>query len=146
MELFSSIEDLARVLGGAVKWRRTEEALRKAPSLPRGTASSLGDSLTFWVHEALPEEVFTAHRRYLSVLQPLDGPQEVEVAAVFELEPVDAYSDLSDRQHLRGSGQVHVLQPGSVAVVDVSEACRLGSTGRVAVVRVTVEGASFHNK
>lgn len=148
MEVFSSVDDLARVLGGHVKWRRTEEALRRARSAPTDVASSLGDSLTYWVQEVRAEDRFTAHRRYLTVLHPLDGGLDVEVADVADLTPLDAYSDLADRQHLAGSGEAVTLRAGSVGVVGTDGAYRFLADGpaRLVVVRVTVEGASFHNK
>lgn len=146
MEIFGSIDDMARVLGSHVKWQRAVQALRTTPGRRLEVASSLGDSLTFWVQADASATVFTASRRYLTVLHPMERDLEVEVAAVESLSPLDAYSDLSDREHLLGAGEVVALPRGALGVIGPSRAYRVLTAGRIAVVRVTVEGATFHNK
>lgn len=149
MRLFRSVDHLDEVLGDRhVKWRRAVQALRRAPTMSRGVAASVGDSLTYWVESASSEDDrFVTHRRYLSLLHPLDGELVLELAKVSMLQPADAYEDTRDRQHLFGSGEQVVVQGGQIGVVDVEEAIRVIScAGPLAVVRLTVEGATFANK
>jgi evolved beta-galactosidase subunit beta len=150
MEIFTSVDDLARVLAAQTKWRRVAEALEKAPALPVGVAHSVGDSLTYW-REPGPttdEIAFIGKRRYLQVLHVLGGEQPIEHAPVGDLVPTDEYSDLADRQHLTGRGTVLEVVAGSVVVVGSEEAVRRLAAPEASLVTVhlTVEGATFHNK
>ena len=63
------------------------------------------------------------------------------MAPVSELTASNRYSDLADRQRFTGTGRRHELAAGGIVVVDPAEAIRdIAVTGRVMVLRVTVEG------
>ncbi|OIV35623.1 hypothetical protein BIV57_20530 [Mangrovactinospora gilvigrisea] len=149
MRIFRDHAQLEDVLGGAAKWDRTLQALRAEERLP-GVMYSVGDSLTTMRARtsALATEDLVARRRYLFVLSPVDGDAEVDVAPVAGLVAADAYSDLSDRHHLRGAGERRTVPRGAVLVVDAGEAVRVLPAPDVTAVvaHVTVEGATFHNK
>ncbi|MFF3494602.1 hypothetical protein ACFYWS_24980 [Streptomyces sp. NPDC002795] len=149
MRIFRDHAHLEEVLGGVTKWERTLQALR-AEGRPLGVMYSVGDSLTTMREhtDALATEALVARRRYLYVLSPVDGDAEIESAPVATLEVDAPYSDLTDRQYLRGKGERHTVPRGAVLVAGPDEAVRvLPAPGTTAVVvHVTVEGATFHNK
>ncbi|MFB7496455.1 hypothetical protein ACFC09_17510 [Streptomyces sp. NPDC056161] len=149
MRIFRDHAHLDEVLGGVTKWDRTLQALRADGRLP-GVMYSVGDSLTAMRARtvALATDGLVARRRYQCVLFPVDGDAEVDVAHVATLDAADTYSDLTDRQHLRGDGERHTVPRGAVLVADPDEAVRILPVPdtTVVVAYVTVEGATFHNK
>ncbi|MFE6970293.1 hypothetical protein [Isoptericola sp. NPDC057653] len=149
MRVFRDHAHLQEVLGGVPKWDRTLQALRADRGLA-GVMYSVGDSLTSMRERtpALATDGLVARRRYLVALSPVDGDASVEVAPVAGLEVAAPYSDLSDRELLRGPGERRTVPRGAVLVVGPGEAVRvLPSPDVTAVVaHVTVEGATFHNK
>lgn len=121
------------------------------------TAYSLGDSLTFWAVPAgaLADDRYVGHRRYHTVLSPIDEPLAVYVRPKTALRPAGAYSDVSDREWFGlpnddEEGVPCVVPVGGILIMEECEAMRINATsvavGRVSVVRVTVEGFTFPNK
>lgn len=150
MRLFSDLADLQRVLGGIRRWDRTAQAITHAPAIPAGVYSCVGDTLTFLrdASELPCGEHFTGHRRYLQVLAPLSGTWRVEVADKADLQPLEAYSDLSDRETFSGAGTAVDLRDGTVLVLDVDQAYRIPTrgVGDLVVAHVSVEGAIMATK
>ena len=77
----------------------------------------------------------------------------VELVPVAEADVRAPYDDLSDREVLSDTGRAPGRAPppvpaGGLGVVELDEAFRLrpGNGGQAAIIRVTVEGASFPNK
>lgn len=138
---FSNLDELVATLGGTTRWRRVTEAVRRADRVLPEVTYSIGDSVTYRVTTAPDCPALTGHRRYLELRCVLDGTTVIEVAPESDLQPTDAYSDLTDRRHFAGSGEHCRLEAGEIAVVEVGEAVRdVAVEGRVLVVRVTVEG------
>ncbi|MFE4464416.1 hypothetical protein ACFRCR_04765 [Oerskovia sp. NPDC056781] len=153
MTLFSSREDLATGRSGVTKWVRLLSALDNARAVRPGVAHSVGDSLTYWRESAtaLGDGALVAHRRYQTVLAVLDGEVRVELVPRTGLVPVMPYSDLSDRETFApvpGGGDVVTVAPGQILAVPIDHAWRHEptTTADLLVVRLTVEGATFHNK
>jgi evolved beta-galactosidase subunit beta len=149
VRIFRDHAHLAEVLGGVTKWDRTLQALRADGRLP-GVMYTVGDSLTAMRTRtsALATDDLVARRRYQYVLSPVGGNVEVDVAPVSALDAADVYSDLTDRQHMRGDSARHTVPRGAVLVADPDEAVRLLPTPDITVfvAYVTVEGVTFHNK
>lgn len=150
MIIYEDFEALFRAHQGVKKWNRSFQAIMKAPELPIGEAHSVVDSLTYTRSnvDQLADSRFVGHQRYFEVIQPLNREISVEVAPKSDLERIEAYSDLTDREWFEGRGTHVTLQPGSFLVTDINEALRLDpkAGAEAAVYRITVEGASFHNK
>lgn len=150
MHLFATLEDFNAQLGTITKWRRCLEALNTVQSLPRNTAHSIGDSLTYWwdKNAQLATTAFVGHRRYLDVWAPIQGNMTVELAPKHRLQAIDVYDDLSDRERFTGSGAVVAVPLGGLIVIDDDEASRIiaNPDGTGALIRVTVEGYTFPNK
>lgn len=133
------------------KWMRTGQALDGIADRLHNVAYSIGDSLVYWwqtaAEVATPD--FVGHRRYHTVLAPLDGSVTVEVAPKVQLACTRAYSDIDDRERFEGAGEKVEVPAGGVAIVEIDEAWRVvpGATdSKLAVLHVTVEGYSFPNK
>ena len=150
MHVFTNRAELDRLQGGATKWARTGEALDALPGLLENVTYSVGDSLTYrWATtDRLATADLVGHRRYLLVVAALDGDVHVEVAPTAQLSPSGPYDDLSDRQYFDGTDDLTVVPAGGVLVVDIDEAARILPSPQTAaaILRVTVEGATFHNK
>lgn len=150
MHLYETRERFDAQLGSVKKWMRTGQALDLAPTLLQGVAYSIGDSLTYWWDRAaaLTTDDYVGHRRYLSVLSPIDGDMTLMVAPKAQLAVTRPYSDLTDREWFSGRGETLTVPCGGVAVIDIDEAIRVGDNPDVAVtvLHVTVEGYSFPNK
>lgn len=135
---------------GEVRWARVAAALERARPggvVAADVAHSLGDSLTYRRTDAarLVGAPLRGHRRYLTLLAPLDAALQVEVAPQSELAAAGPYSDLSDCQLFApptaGLGVVEVAA-GQVGIVEITEAARVrDGRGNVVVLRVSVEGA-----
>lgn len=149
---FDSTEDFAARLAGVAKWDRTVAALAAGPSLDTGAAHSIGDSLTYWrdTAAALAHETYTGHRRYQTLFAVLDGDLRVELAPQHALAVAVPYSDLSDRERFAcpHPQDPSMLTAGQILAVPIDYAWRISPHGdaHVLTVRVTVEGATFHNK
>ncbi|RXR27356.1 hypothetical protein EQW78_16930 [Oerskovia turbata] len=153
MTLFASKEDLAAGHSGVTKWVRLLSALDNAHSVRPGVAHSVGDSLTYWRESAtaLGDGALVAHRRYQTVLAVLDGEVRVELVPRAGLTPLTPYSDVSDRETfapVAGGGDVVTVSAGQILAVPIDHAWRHEptTTADLLVVRLTVEGATFHNK
>lgn len=149
MQLYSNLDEFERQLGNVKKWGRTLEAIQVSASVQPDVTYSVGDSLTWRKHEGIEsEKYFTASRRYLRVFFCQAGELSVEYAPIENLDPVDDYSDLSDRQMMTGAGEIASLAEGNLVIFEVEEPCRVHSSSdfRGITLRVTVEGHSFHNK
>ena len=83
MRLYDSLEMFDTGLSHVRKWMRCGQAIRQSTRLPLDTAYSLGDSLTFWAVPAgaLADDRYVGHRRYHTVLSPIDEPLAVYVRA-----------------------------------------------------------------
>lgn len=137
-------------LGGVRKWMRAGRAIDLAPTLARGVAHSIGDSLTYWWDStaALASPDLVGHRRYLTVLAPIDGDMTVMVAPKRDLTRTEAYSDLTDRERFVGPAEPVAVPRGGVFIADIDEAVRVSPDPDVAatVLHVTVEGHGFPGK
>lgn len=140
MLFFANVDELVATMGGATKWRRVAEAVQRADHVLPEVTCSIGDSVTYRVTTRPDSASFTGHRRYLEARCVLDGSTVIEVASEADLQPTDAYSDLSDRRHFAGSGVKYRRSAGEIAVAEMGEAVRdVAVDGRVVVLRVTVE-------
>lgn len=152
--LFTSREELATAHAGTTKWDRMLAAIDNAERIPDGVAHSIGDSLTYRRARStdLESPAFVGHRRYQTAFVTLDGEASIEVAPTSALEPADAYSDLSDRQSFTAPPGSHepaiTVARGQVLAVPITSAWRVAAEpdAQILVVRLTVEGATFHNK
>ncbi len=159
MRIFQDPEALVRERADAKKWQRTRQAIENLDRIEPGVAHSIGDSLTYWRGPAegllaawRTGDGFVASRRYLTVLHAVDADLAVEVVPVAEADVRAPYDDLSDREVLSAAGasaaSATTVPAGGLGVVGLDEAFRLmpGNGGQAAIIRVTVEGASFPNK
>lgn len=154
MIIYNDQAAMYRAHQGVKKWNRTFIATETAEEMPLNQAQSVVDSLTYSRHKVrdLASPNFVGHRRYFEVIQPLSGAIEVEVAKKEDLEVVEEYSDLTDREWLAGEGELVTVEPGQFLMLDIDEAERIFPAPHsavepdVVIYRVTVEGASFHNK
>lgn len=154
MTLFLSRHEFATAHAGTTKWDRMMAAMENADVIQEGVAHSIGDSLTYWRASSatLASQTFVGHRRYQTAFYVLDGAAQVEIASTETLEPVDAYSDLSDRQTFtdtRGAGaRASTVARGQIFAVPITSAWRIAARpdAQILLVRLTVEGATFHNK
>ena len=153
MTLFASKDEFSAAHAGTTKWDRMMAAIENADAIGDGVAHSIGDSLTYWRTSAstLAAESFEGHRRYQTAFYVLDGAVQVEVVPKTSLEEGDAYSDLSDRETFTRPGSdadsVVSVSQGQILAVPVDSAWRVSpSDAQLLVVRLTVEGATFHNK
>lgn len=159
MRIFQDPEALVRERADAKKWQRTRQAIENLDRIEPGIAHSIGDSLTYWRGPAegllaawRTGDGFVASRRYLTVLHAVDADLAVEVVPVAEADVRAPYDDLSDREVLSAAGagaaSATTVPAGGLGIVGLNEAFRLmpGNGGQAAIIRVTVEGASFPNK
>ena len=160
MRIFQDPEALVRERADAKKWQRTRQAIENLDRIEPGVAHSIGDSLTYWRGPAegllaawRTDDGFVASRRYLTVLHAVDADLAVELVPVAEADVRAPYDDLSDREVLSDTGasaraSAATVPAGGLGVVGLDEVFRLrpGNGGQAAIIRVTVEGASFPNK
>lgn len=150
MHLFENLDDFEEILGGVKKWDRTLEAIGCVDTVLPGVTYSVGDSLTWIVCEgqSCKDDTLVASRRYQRVIYCLNGTVNVARGKVCGLTALDHYSDLTDRQHFRGKTSSTSISPGNIAIFEIEEATALEPSGdfKGVVLRVTVEGHSFHNK
>ena len=159
MRLFTSIDEAAQLLAGEKKWDRMLEAAEASSGLPAHITYSVGDSLTWrGVDASCVQDRLTASRRYLPAVHCRTGWVDVEVASTWS--PAGPYSDLSDRQAATAgqadredspaASPVTVRVPsGGLLLVDIAEASRIAAASpdfAGVLMRITVEGRSFHNK
>lgn len=150
MRLFTTLDLFAEVTAATKKWERTLEALDAAPTLAEGVAYSIGDSLTYrrGRAQAFATDHFIGRRRYHQVVAATGGDVVVDIAAKTDLTEAGPYDDLTDRQPFTGVGQTVTVPRDGILIVDIDEAARVLPTpdSEAVVLRVTVEGATFHNK
>ena len=151
MKIYRDTTELHLAHQGVKKWNRAFQAIAKFDLIPENQAHSIVDSLTYLITTTdrhSPDSDFVGHRRYFEAICALDGEVAIEVAPKTDLTQTVAYSDLTDREHFTGSGQHLSLAKGEILVTDIDEALRLSkdATARIAIMRITIEGASFHNK
>lgn len=155
MTLFASKDEFAAAHAGTTKWDRMTAAIENADAIQEGVAHSIGDSLTYWraSSAALAARTFEGHRRYQTAFYVIDGTGQVELAPTSSLVPAGPYSDLSDRQAFttdggRGTDPSATLTRGQILAVPIDSAWRITaqSAAHLLLVRLTVEGATFHNK
>lgn len=150
MIIYSDVESLEDARATGKKWLRVTSAARNVKNIPLGEAFSLGDSITYTRNLVSDFDAsrFVGHRRYVEVINPLNEEITVSVAGKKDLTRVQAYSDLTDREWFEGSGSEVTLPAGSFLILDIDEAAKLvgPADAEVAIYRVTVEGATFHNK
>lgn len=155
MTLFASKDEFAAAHAGTTKWDRMTAAIENADLIQDGVAHSIGDSLTYWraPSAALAAQTFEGHRRYQTAFYVLDGAAQVELAPISSLVPTGPYSDLSDRQAFTTDGGLGIdpatsLTRGQILAVPIDTAWRITapSDAHLLLVRLTVEGATFHNK
>ena len=140
---FTTIDQFTEVLGSAPKWRRAAEAMRRGNQVLRDVTLSIGDSVTYRL-TAQPDSLeLTGHRRYLEVRHVLVGSSLVETALIATVQPLDEYSDLTDRQRFTGPAAArNTLKAGEILIISPQEALRdVSVEGMVMVLRVSVEGA-----
>lgn len=151
MKIYRDITELHLAHQGVKKWNRAFQAIAKFELIPANQSHSIVDSLTYLITTTdrhSPDNDFVGHRRYFEAIFALDGDVSIEVSPKADLLQSVPYSDLTDREHFTGSGQDLTLRKGEVLVTDIDEALRLSkdATARIAIMRITIEGASFHNK
>ncbi len=154
MTLFTSRDAFAAAHAGTTKWDRMLAAIDNADAIPDGVAHSIGDSLTYRRARStdLEAPALVGHRRYQTAFVALDGVASIEVVPTSALEPVDVYCDLSDRQSFTApSGATPppiTVAQGQILAVPITSAWRVAAEpdALLLVVRLTVEGATFHNK
>lgn len=155
MTLFASKDEFAAAHAGTTKWDRMTAAMENAGSIKGGVAHSIGDSLTYWrtSSAALAAQTFQGHRRYQTAFYVLDGAAQVELAPASSLVPASPYDDLSDRQAFttdegQSADAATTLTRGQILAVPIESAWRIAaqSDSHLLLVRLTVEGATFHNK
>lgn len=154
MTFFASREEFSNAHAGTTKWDRFLLALDNADSIGEGVAHSIGDSLTYWRDTAdrIGHEDLVGHRRYETVLVGIEGDTPVDVAPQAGLTATEAYDDLTDRQWFTPPDPDDLTSipvgPGQILVVPIDHAWRVRprTAARVLTARVTVEGATFHNK
>lgn len=149
MQIFRDLDEFSLTTASMTKWVRAVQAVRVAPEHAEGAMHSIGDSLTYLrTRRRYAHDDFVGHRRYLEVLAALDSPVDIVIAAKCQLEHVEPYSDLTDRERLTGSGQEMTLRPGQLLITDIDEAVRYPTSSRTphVVLHVSVEGATFPNK
>lgn len=154
MTLFASRAEFSIAHAGTTKWDRLLAAIDNAGSIEQGVAHSIGDSLTYWrgTPDALSDESFVGHRRYQTVFVGLAGDTQVELAPVSGLATTESYSDLTDREKFAppapAVATVLTVAPGQILAVPIDQAWRVRprAEAQVLTVRITVEGATFHNK
>lgn len=154
MTLFTSRHEFAAAHAGTTKWDRMLAAIDNAERIPDGVAHSIGDSLTYRLARStdLEAPAFVGHRRYQTAFVALDGVASIEVVPTSALDPVDAYCDLSDLQSFTappGSREHPItVAQGQILAVPITSAWRVAAEpdAQILVVRLTVEGATFHNK
>ena len=90
------------------------------------------------------------HRRYQTVIAVLDGETSVRLAPRATLTPLEPYSDLSDRERFAPAADAPAVtvSHGEVLAVPIDHAWGIEphTHADLLVVRLTVEGATFHNK
>jgi evolved beta-galactosidase subunit beta len=150
MIVLESLEQFKMVYRDGRKWNRCIEAIENIGKIKDGVMHSIGDSLVYMVEDGVARntESFEGNRRYFDVHYYLEGRESVEVADKNQLEVVQAYSDETDREYLQGSGEVHQLAEGQVAIFDNNKAYRFHGDNRVrkVVLKVTIEDGYFLNK
>ncbi|OCH13668.1 beta-D-galactosidase [Aliivibrio sp. 1S165] len=150
MIILDNLEQFKVVYRDGRKWNRCVEAIENIANLRDGIMYSIGDSLVYMIEDGVAKntENFVGNRRYFDIHYYLEGRETIEVADKSELESVQAYSDETDREHLNGSGQIHQLCEGQVAVFDNSKAYKFHGDSRVrkVVLKVTIEDGYFLNK
>ncbi|MDO5719608.1 MAG: YhcH/YjgK/YiaL family protein [Actinomycetaceae bacterium] len=150
MRLFATLDDFGQVLGGVKKWDRTLEAIDCIDTVLPGVAYSVGDSLT-WIKcqkQSCADDSLVASRRYQRVVYCSQGTVTIGYGTIDALTAVDDYSDLTDRQHFQGETHTISLSPGNIVIFETEEATALEPSDdfQGVILRVTVEGHSFHNK
>lgn len=142
MKRFATLASLRDELGDRRTWEVVAAACERASGVLPEVTFSLGDAVTYRVTDR-PECVhLTGHRRYLEARFVLDGLLSVDVAPVDWLDPVDEYSDLTDRRHFVGGARRHRVRAGEFVVVDGAEAIRdVSLDGRMVVLRIAAENA-----
>lgn len=148
---YPSIDLLQAAHQGVKKWNRALLAIENLERIEENRAYSIVDSLTYHKTTAdkhSPDDLFVGHRRYFEVIIALDSNVTVELAQKTDLTRHTPYSDLTDREHFEGTGTSLTLAPGEALVTEIAEALRISKDAHahIAVLRITVEGASFHNK
>lgn len=148
MHLYDDLEQARALLPRATKWSRLFSAAEESHRLPAGPMYSIGDSLTWRVVSALDAETeFQVRRRYLRAVYCRAGAIRVEAATTYR--PLGPYSDLDDRQRVEvldgARPSVLSLEPGQLAVLDISEASRVipAADSSAMLAHLTVEGPNI---
>ncbi len=154
MRIFGTIEQARDHLAGTKVGERVLEAVATSLDVPSGITFSVGDSLTWRSVDArCAEESLVAHRRYARVVACHAG--SIRIETLVGGTPAGKYSDLSDRQLIRGpggddaaAGSACELSAGQIAFFAIDEATRLCPSADFSgvLLRVTVEGRTFRNK
>lgn len=132
------------------KSNRVVEAIETAPTLSTNITYSIGDSLTYIIRKGYLSDNnnLLASRRYQTVIYLESGNIDISYANINELKAINEYSDLTDRQSYTGQTKQVTIETGNLVVLDSEEAYRILPTQELngIILRVTVEGRSFHNK
>ncbi len=150
MIVLESLEQFKIVYRDGRKWNRCIEAIENIPNIKDGVMYSIGDSLVYMIEDGVARhtETFEGNRRYFDMHYYLEGHESIEFAKKSQLELVTAYSDETDREYLKGKGEVIELHQGQVAIFDNTTAYRFHGNNRVrkVVLKVTIEDGYFLNK
>lgn len=149
MRVLDNLEQFKQVYHGGRKWQRCVEAINNIDNIRPGVAHSIGDSLSYRLTtDSTNTALFVGNRRYFEVHYYLQGQEKIEFAPKAELQTVACYRDETDREYLKGIGEIVQVHEGQMVICDTEEAYRFISDERVkkVVLRVTIEDGYFLNK
>lgn len=149
MIILDTFEQFKVVYRDGRKWNRIVEAIDNMSNIQENVMYSIGDSLVYMIQNApAPSEKFVGNRRYFDVHYYLEGQESIESTSKENLTLTEAYQDETDREFFVGTGDVHTLCAGQIAIFDNSQAYRFISSTPVkkVVLKVTIEDGYFLNK
>ncbi|NIF48388.1 beta-galactosidase subunit beta [Enterobacter sp. Ap-1006] len=149
MRVLENLEQFKQIYHSGRKWQRCVEAINNVDNIRPGVAHSIGDSLSYRVStDSCTDALFVGSRRYFDVHYYLQGRQKIEFAPKGQLKTVACYRDETDREYLKGIGDIVTVTEGQMVICDPEEAYRFISDEWVkkVVLRVTIEDGYFLNK
>lgn len=149
MRVLENLAQFSLIYHSGRKWQRCLEAIHNIDAIRPGMAHSIGDSLSYRVETSTTTDaLFMGRRRYFEVHYYLQGQQKIEVAPKSALKTVACYRDETDREYLKGIGEIVQVHEGQLIVCDNSEAYRFICDAPVkkVVLLVTIEDGYFLNK
>lgn len=147
---FRSIRELQVLNGEHPVWERAARALSESAQCECLYTRSLGDSLTYWTqtlvgvnseYVELGSGTLRRHRRYRTLVMPLDEDVVLEVASVQHSELCTPYRETEDLALYEGRTTKYQLERMRIACLSSDVVWRLSGsdTARLCLVRVTIE-------